>query len=102
MLIETKQNRLQKAEDAKLLEKAQENNKNDDQKDENTGFVQRLLATIIKNLELTITNVHIRYEDKQTNSSAYPFATGVTMSQLIITTTSSGIEKFVKVSRNLS
>ena len=40
------------------------------------GFVQRLMATIIKNLEVTITKVHIRFEDKQLNSNRFPFATG--------------------------
>ena len=30
---------------------------------EKLSFAQRLLAKILDNLELTVTNVHIRYED---------------------------------------
>lgn len=56
--FEAKQKRLQKAEEAKQLDLAEEEDKSKDQQSD--SFVQRLLATIIKNLEITITKVHIR------------------------------------------
>ena len=66
--FEAKQKRLQKAEEAKQLElQAAENVKGEYESSD--GWVQRLLANIIKNLEVTISTVHIRFEDKQTNSS---------------------------------
>jgi len=45
------------------------------------------VANIIKNLEVTIRKVHIRYEDGQTNSSGFPFAAGVTLQEVTMKTT---------------
>ena len=78
--FEAKQKRLQKAEEARQLELHSENDKGQEEASE--GWIQRLLANIIKNLEVTITRVHIRFEDKQTNSNGYPFATGVTLDKV--------------------
>lgn len=89
--FEAKQKRLQKAEEAKLLQ--QHDKKAASEESVNDGFVQRLLANIIKNLEVNITNVHIRFEDKQTNSNGYPYATGVTLAELIMKTTSADQEE---------
>ena len=64
--FEAKQKRLQKAEDLKLLNVSNQNdasnNKTSAGDDQNDPFFERLAKTIIKNLEVTITNVHIRYE----------------------------------------
>lgn len=76
--FEAKQKRLQKAEEAKIIQ-AEKNGEEAD------GFVQKLCANIIKNLEVTITNVHIRFEDKNSNGS--PFAAGLTLSKLVMKTT---------------
>ena len=73
---EAKQKRLQRTENAKKLDL-------EDQKSDEDGkggggandtFVERLVANVIKNLEVTIKKVHLRYEDKQTGSGRYPFA----------------------------
>jgi len=45
------------------------------------GFLQSYIETIIGNLELRITNVHIRYEDDQT-SPGQSFAVGLTLGEL--------------------
>ena len=79
-----RQKRLQKAEDLKLLNVSNQNDSKNDASnnktsaadDQNDPFFERLAKTIIKNLEVIITNVHIRYEDKQSNPG-YPFAAGV-------------------------
>ncbi len=91
--FEAKLKRLQKAEEAKQLKS--QNQDNADQASSNDGFVQRLLATIIKNLEVTVTKVHIRFEDKQIKaiSNGYPFAAGVTLGRLVMTTTSADQEE---------
>ena len=72
---------MQKAEDLKLLNVSNDS-KNDTSDDQNDPFFERLAKTIIKNLEVTIANVHIRYEDKQSNPG-YPFAAGVTLANLV-------------------
>jgi len=44
-------------------------------------IVDKFLAHIIKNLEVTIRNVHIRYEDSVTNPKK-PFSVGITLHKL--------------------
>ena len=74
---------MQKAEDLKLLNVSNDSkNDTNSSDDQNDPFFERLAKTIIKNLEVTIANVHIRYEDKQSNPG-YPFAAGVTLANLV-------------------
>lgn len=47
------------------------------------------MAGILKNLEVTIRNVHIRYEDKQKpNSARHSFSSGATLKSVTMRTTS--------------
>ena len=48
-------------------------------------FIQKLMAGVFRHLEVTVTDVHIRYEDTQTNPGD-PFGAGVTMDRLVIRT----------------
>ena len=57
------------------------------QNDEEKGFLERLVERVLDNLKLSITNVHIRYEDAFTTPER-PFAVGLTFSKLTATTTS--------------
>lgn len=50
------------------------------------GFVERLIAHIIKNVQLKIRNIHIRYEDKITQPGK-PFCLGITLKNLEMVTT---------------
>ncbi|KAI9034346.1 hypothetical protein DFJ74DRAFT_600747 [Hyaloraphidium curvatum] len=50
------------------------------------SFVSSLVRKIVNNLEVTIENIHIRYEDKTSNAS-HPFAVGFTLSTLSAHTT---------------
>ena len=45
------------------------------------GFVSHLVTKIIDNLQITVKNIHIRYEDKQSNAER-AFALGVVLSEL--------------------
>jgi len=45
------------------------------------SFVEKLVANVIKNLEVTVTNIHVRFEDSVTNSKK-PFSVGVTLREL--------------------
>ena len=82
---EAKQQRLQRIEDAKKMQLTEED-KGGGADQNNSSFAERLAANIIKNLEVTITKVHIRYEDKQPNTGRYPFAAGVTLDRLAMST----------------
>uniref|UniRef100_A0A6N2LUY9 PH domain-containing protein n=1 Tax=Salix viminalis TaxID=40686 RepID=A0A6N2LUY9_SALVM len=58
------------------------------------SWMGSLIATIIGNLKISISNVHIRYEDPVSNPG-HPFSCGVTLAKLAaVTTDEQGIETF--------
>ncbi|KAG0185188.1 hypothetical protein DFQ28_009826 [Apophysomyces sp. BC1034] len=77
-----KQRRLTTAE---LLQNAQQ-----DQKDEgqNDGFMGQLTTKIIDNLQFSMKNIHIRYED-HLSDPGHPFAAGITLKELSAVSTDS-------------
>lgn len=52
----------------------------------NDSFVEKLVTQIIKNVQLNIKDIHIRYEDKVTNPGN-PFSLGVSLHNLSVNTT---------------
>ncbi|XP_065917560.1 intermembrane lipid transfer protein VPS13A-like [Dysidea avara] len=78
---EKKQNQLKKIEEAKKREK-EKSKENDD------GFVAKLVTQIIKNIQVTVKSIHIRYEDNVT-MSGHNFAAGVTLDGLVVQSTDS-------------
>ncbi|XP_053604237.1 intermembrane lipid transfer protein Vps13 isoform X1 [Plodia interpunctella] len=78
MALAAKQAELARVEAAKKMEKEK------DKLDET--FVEKLVTQIIKNVQLKITDIHIRYEDSVTNPRA-PFSLGITLHNLSVHTT---------------
>ncbi|KZS92954.1 vacuolar protein sorting-associated protein 13 [Sistotremastrum niveocremeum HHB9708] len=69
-------------ENAELLQmKGQDAISDESQKQE--GLVASLLAKVISNVQITVRNVHIRYEDKL-SCPGHPFAAGITLSDFKI------------------
>ncbi|XP_028077973.1 LOW QUALITY PROTEIN: uncharacterized protein LOC114279888 [Camellia sinensis] len=61
----------------------------------NKSWLGSLIDTIIGNLKLSISNIHIRYEDLESNPG-HPFAAGVTLERLsAVTVDDNGTETFV-------
>ncbi|TMX02660.1 hypothetical protein EJD97_020565 [Solanum chilense] len=61
----------------------------------NKSWLGSLINTIIGNLKLSISNIHIRYEDLESNAG-HPFAAGITLEKLsAMTIDDSGSEAFV-------
>ncbi|KAF7828516.1 Vacuolar protein sorting-associated protein 13C [Senna tora] len=61
----------------------------------NKSWLGSLISTIIGNLKLSISNVHIRYEDLESNPG-HPFAAGVRLEKLsAVTVDDSGKETFI-------
>lgn len=86
---EVKKNRIREME-MKLLESRQML-----QTDMNKSWLGSLINTVIGNLRLSISNIHIRYEDLESNPG-HPFAAGVTLEKLLaVTIDDSGRETFV-------
>ncbi|CAH0407407.1 unnamed protein product [Chilo suppressalis] len=80
MALASKQAELARVEEAKKREAEKDENKL------NETFVEKLVTQIIKNVQLKITDIHVRYEDSITNPKA-PFSFGVTLHNLSVHTT---------------
>lgn len=75
--------KMTKLENAELMVDANEHDTAEDAK--NDTFANQLLTKILNNLQFSITNIHIRYEDDI--STDHRFAAGVTLSELSAITT---------------
>ncbi|KAK8753079.1 hypothetical protein OTU49_002398 [Cherax quadricarinatus] len=85
LLQEIKMSTLQRAESAKLKIKEMEKGSKLKSQD---SFHEKLIAQVIRNIQVTIRDIHIRYEDSVSCSSA-PFAAGVTLHDLSMKSTNS-------------
>ncbi|XP_020216899.1 vacuolar protein sorting-associated protein 13A [Cajanus cajan] len=86
---EAKKSRIQEME-LKLWEKAQQL-----KSEMNKSWLGSLISTIIGNLKLSISNIHIRYEDGESNPG-HPFAAGVMLDKLsAVTVDDTGKETFI-------
>ncbi|PPD75818.1 hypothetical protein GOBAR_DD27246 [Gossypium barbadense] len=86
---EAKKNRVREME-MKLLERMHHL-----KSEMNKSWLGSLISTIIGNLKLSISNIHIRYEDLESNPG-HPFAAGLTLEKLsAVTVDDSGKETFV-------
>ncbi|KAF6156504.1 hypothetical protein GIB67_011305 [Kingdonia uniflora] len=81
-LFEAKLQRIEEAELATLEAKARSKLGNPPV---GNSWLGSLIATIIGNLKISISNVHIRYEDTVSNQG-HPFASGVTLARLAAVT----------------
>jgi vacuolar protein sorting-associated protein 13A/C len=91
-LFEAKLQQIEAAE-AATLEATSRNSKGGPVPGGNS-WLYNLISTIIGNLKVTISNVHIRYEDSISNSG-HPFASGFTLSKLAaVTVDEDGNETF--------
>ena len=61
---------------------------NPDEPAEAKGFMDKLVDTIVNNIQISIKSIHVRYEDKVTNPD-HPFAFGVMLKGLSAETTNS-------------
>ncbi|KAM9475939.1 intermembrane lipid transfer protein VPS13A isoform 2-T2 [Clarias gariepinus] len=80
-LQEARQRELQRIEETKLKVAEQENPKTEKQ----DTFVEKLVTQVIKNLQVKISNIHIRYEDSVTNPNS-PLSFGVSLQNLSLQT----------------
>lgn len=86
---EAKRSRVREME-TKLL-----GSKPEQEAEENTSWLGSLINTIIGNIKVSITNIHIRYEDTESNPG-HPFAAGITLEKLAsVTIDDNGNEIFI-------
>ncbi|KAI1310241.1 hypothetical protein EDD11_003857 [Mortierella claussenii] len=53
----------------------------DDEEKKNATFLNQLITKVVDNLQVSINNIHVRYEDKMSDLN-HPFSAGLTLSQL--------------------
>uniref|UniRef100_A0A3Q4HB17 Vacuolar protein sorting 13 homolog A n=1 Tax=Neolamprologus brichardi TaxID=32507 RepID=A0A3Q4HB17_NEOBR len=80
-LQEARQRELQRIEQTKLKAAEQENPKLEKQ----DTFTEKLVTQVIKNLQVKISNIHVRYEDHVTNPNC-PLSFGVSLKNLSLQT----------------
>ncbi|KAM4746510.1 intermembrane lipid transfer protein VPS13A isoform 2-T2 [Anableps anableps] len=80
-LQEARQRELDRIEETKLKAAEQENAKLEKQ----DTFVEKLITQVIKNLQVKISNIHVRYEDDITNPNC-PLSFGVSLKNLSLQT----------------
>ncbi|KAL2613699.1 hypothetical protein R1flu_025391 [Riccia fluitans] len=92
--LESKRRRIEEKELAYLEAKDKKTPTPDDAPETST-WLGSLIATIVGNLKISITNLHIRYEDTLSNQG-HPFCSGVTLAKLAaVTVDETGNETFV-------
>ncbi|CAL1615509.1 unnamed protein product [Knipowitschia caucasica] len=79
--LEARQRELQRIEETKLKAAEQENPVLEKQ----DTFVEKLVTQVIKNLQVKISNIHVRYEDDVTNPNC-PLSFGVSLENLSLQT----------------
>ncbi|CAG9865247.1 unnamed protein product [Phyllotreta striolata] len=89
--LDFKRKELARIEEAKRISEEQKSGKVAKQ-GWTAEFAEKLVTTVIKNLQLNICRIHFRYEDKITNPEQ-PFSFGFTLDELAVESTDANWEK---------
>lgn len=92
-LFEAKRRKIEEAELA-MLEAKDKRKTQMENSSETNSWLGSLLSTVVGNIQISISNVHIRYEDTVSNTG-HPFCSGITLAKLAaVTTDEHGLETF--------
>ncbi len=80
--------KLEKLESAELLKERNTEAMSPEEQQKNQSFTQSLVTAIVDNLQVSIKNVHIRYEDSIA-TPGHPFAVGFTLKEMSAVSTDS-------------
>jgi len=80
--------KMEKLESAELLRERNTEGMSQEEQRRNQSFTQSLVTAIVDNLQISIKNVHFRYEDSIA-SPGHPFAVGITLKELSAVSTDS-------------
>jgi vacuolar protein sorting-associated protein 13A/C len=73
--------KIEKLESAELLKERSSEGMSAEEEQKNQSFTQSLVTAIVDNMQVTIKNVHLRYEDSVA-APGQPFALGVTLKEM--------------------
>lgn len=80
--------KMEKLENAEILRERNTDGMSQEEQRRNKSFTQSLITAIVDNIQLSIRNVHFRYEDSIA-SPGHPFAVGLTLKELSAVSTDS-------------
>ncbi|KAL3479124.1 hypothetical protein BJX99DRAFT_255899 [Aspergillus californicus] len=80
--------KMEKIESAEILRERNSEGMSQEEQSRNQSFTQSLVTAVIDNLQISIKNVHFRYEDSLA-SPGHPFAAGITLKELSAISTDS-------------
>ncbi|SCU84871.1 LAFA_0D12530g1_1 [Lachancea sp. 'fantastica'] len=93
--------KLQKLEEFEAISKAQP--QDDNATDSNESFTQSLVTKIVDNLQVSIKNIHVRYEDMENIFAEVPYSVGVTLSELSVVSTDENWEpSFISITSSIA
>ncbi|RMD41253.1 hypothetical protein DV735_g3867, partial [Chaetothyriales sp. CBS 134920] len=88
--------KLEKLESAELLKERNVESMSREEQQKNQSFTQSFVNAIVDNLQISIKNVHIRYEDS-ISTPGHPFAVGLTLKEMsAVSTDASWVPTFIQ------
>lgn len=72
--------KMEKLDSAELLKERNKEGMSQEEQQKNQSFTQNLVTKIVDNLQVTVKNIHVRYEDS-ISAPGHPFALGVTLEE---------------------
>ncbi|CAR29401.1 ZYRO0G07810p [Zygosaccharomyces rouxii] len=72
-------------------------------KDQNESFMQSLITKVVDNVQVSIKNIHIRYEDMSSNLSKEPCSVGITLNELsAVSSDSDWNPSFISITQDIT
>lgn len=81
--------KMEKLESAELLKERSTEGMSPEEQRKNQSFTQSLVTAIVDNVQISIKNIHIRYEDS-ISDPGHPFAAGITLREFSAVSTDEG------------
>ena len=78
--------KIEKLDSAELLKERNQEGMSQEEQQKNQSFTDSLVTKIVDNLQITVKNIHIRYEDS-ISAPGHPFALGLTLEEFSATST---------------
>jgi len=72
--------KIEKLDSAELLKERSDEGLSQEEQKKSQSFTESLVSTIVNNLQITVRNIHVRYEDS-ISAPGHPFALGVTLEE---------------------
>ncbi|KAI9852282.1 MAG: hypothetical protein M1838_001170 [Thelocarpon superellum] len=81
--------KMEKLDSAEMLKERSPDNLSAEDQQKNQSFTESLVTKIVDNLQVTVKNIHLRYEDT-VSTPGHPFALGVTLEEFSAVSTDAG------------